>query len=90
MSCWIKNVKVINADGGFAIWDGAQNTIDGVEVIAGYHNCTHMTTTPNNLVTHCTVSEVLPPDLVRQSLQVRTSHFDLMRFYVIGLTTDFL
>jgi hypothetical protein len=49
-----------------------------------------MTTTPNNLVTHCTVSEVLPPDLVRQSLQVRTSHFDLMRFYVIGLTTDFL
>ena len=55
-NCWIKNVKVINADEGFPIRSGGQNTLDGVEVVGGYHNYIHMTTTSQNLVTNFKVS----------------------------------
>jgi PKD repeat protein len=52
VNCWIKNVKVINADEGFGFHRGHHNTLDNVEIIGGYHNYIHMTLTQNNLVTN--------------------------------------
>jgi Malectin domain/PKD domain len=57
VNCWIKNVKVINADEGIGI-RGEQNTISDVEIIGGYHNYIHMSGsgTRQNLVTNFQVS----------------------------------
>jgi hypothetical protein len=57
MNCWIKNVKVINANEGIGI-RGQQNTISDVEIIGGYHNYIHMSGsgTRQNLVTNFKVS----------------------------------
>jgi hypothetical protein len=50
--CWVKNVRILNADDAVGITFGHHNTIDGVETTGGYHVHFYMSATQQNLVTN--------------------------------------
>ena len=64
--CWVKNVRILNADEGIGIFNDdathtgtpeyGHNTVEDVEVLGGNHVHIHMSTTLDNLVRNFTVS----------------------------------